>query len=72
MFRACYTDSFQGTVMAKFARETLKAATAAVLYDASNDYSKGIAEVFREGFSRMGGTISTYESYGKDDSYNFV
>jgi len=67
MFRACYTDSFQGTVMAKFARETLKAATAAVLYDASNDYSKGIAEVFREGFSRMGGTISTYESYGKDD-----
>lgn len=67
MFRACYTDSFQGTVMAKFARDTLKAGSAAVLYDASNDYSKGIAEVFRDGFSRMGGTIATYESYGKDD-----
>lgn len=67
MFRACYTDSFQGTVMAKFARETLHAATAAVLYDASNDYSKGIAEVFRDAFSGSGGTVAAYESYGKDD-----
>jgi len=67
MFRACYTDSFQGTVMAKFARETLQATTAAVLYDASNDYSKGIAEVFRDGFSTMGGKVAAYESYGKDD-----
>jgi branched-chain amino acid transport system substrate-binding protein len=67
MFRACYTDSFQGTVMAKFARETLGAATAAVLYDASNDYSKGIAEVFRDAFARMEGKMAAYESYGKDD-----
>ncbi|GAB4368093.1 MAG: ABC transporter substrate-binding protein [Deltaproteobacteria bacterium] len=67
MFRACYTDSFQGTVMAKFARDSLKAAKAAVLYDASNDYSKGIAEVFRDAFSKTGGTVVTYESYGKDD-----
>jgi branched-chain amino acid transport system substrate-binding protein len=67
MFRACYTDSFQGNVMAKFARETLHAAKAAVLYDASNDYSKGIAEVFRDAFLRMGGKLAAYESYGKDD-----
>jgi branched-chain amino acid transport system substrate-binding protein len=67
MFRACYSDSFQGTVMAKFARETLRAASAAVLYDTSNDYSKGIAEVFRDAFLRMGGKIVAYESYGKDD-----
>ncbi len=67
MFRACYTDSFQGRVMAKFSRETLKANTAAVLYDASNDYSKGIAEVFRDAFVAMGGAVPAYESYGKDD-----
>ncbi len=67
MFRACYTDSFQGAVMAKFSRETLKAGTAAVLYDAGNDYSKGIAEVFRDTFAKMGGTVAAYESYGKDD-----
>jgi len=67
MFRSCYTDSFQGTVMAKFAREALQAATAAVLYDASNDYSKGIAEVFRDAFTRLEGKVTAYESYGKDD-----
>lgn len=67
MFRACYTDSFQGTVMAKFARETLHAGTSAVLYDASNDYSKGIAEVFRDAFIRLGGKVAAYESYGRDD-----
>ncbi|MGD0827481.1 MAG: ABC transporter substrate-binding protein, partial [Desulfobaccales bacterium] len=32
IFRACFIDDFQGQVMAKFARETLKAQTAAVLY----------------------------------------
>ena len=67
MFRACYTDSFQGRVMAKFGREGLHASTAAVLYDASNDYSKGIAEVFRDVFRELGGAVEVYESYGKDD-----
>jgi branched-chain amino acid transport system substrate-binding protein len=67
MFRACFIDPFQGTVMAKFSRETLKGKSAAVLYDASNDYSKGIAEVFRDAFRKMGGKVAAFESYGKDD-----
>jgi len=53
--------------MAKFSRETLKKTRAAVLFDASNDYSKGTAEVFRDGFRKMGGTLSAFEAYGKDD-----
>jgi branched-chain amino acid transport system substrate-binding protein len=67
MFRACFIDPFQGTVMAKFSRETLKGKSAAVLYDASNDYSKGIAEVFRDAFRKEGGKLAAFESYGKDD-----
>ena len=67
MFRACFIDPFQGTVMAKFSRETLKGKSAAVLYDASNDYSKGIAEVFRDAFRKLGGKVDAFESYGKDD-----
>jgi len=67
MFRACFIDPFQGTVLAKFAQETLKKKNAAVLYDASNDYSKGIAEVFRDAFRKQGGKVAAYESYGKDD-----
>jgi branched-chain amino acid transport system substrate-binding protein len=67
MFRACFIDPFQGRVMAKFSRETLKGKSAAVLYDASNDYSKGIAEVFRDEFRKQGGKVAAFESYGKDD-----
>jgi branched-chain amino acid transport system substrate-binding protein len=67
MFRACFIDPFQGAVMAKFSRETLKGNNAAVLFDASNDYSKGIAEVFRDAFGKQGGKVAAFESYGKDD-----
>lgn len=67
MFRSCFIDPFQGMVMAKFSRETLKKTRAAVLFDASNDYSKGTAEVFRDGFRKMGGTLAAFEAYGKDD-----
>ena len=67
MFRACFIDPFQGAVLAKFAQDTLKKKSAAVLYDASNDYSKGIAEVFRDAFRKQGGKVTAFESYGKDD-----
>jgi len=63
VFRACFIDPFQGKVMAKFAFETLGARTAAVLYDASNDYNKGLAEVFRDVFVELGGKVSAFESY---------
>jgi branched-chain amino acid transport system substrate-binding protein len=67
MFRSCFIDPFQGMVMAKFSRDTLRKNKAAVLYDASNDYSKGTAEVFRDGFRKLGGTVVAFEAYGKDD-----
>lgn len=67
MFRSCFIDPFQGMVMAKFSRETLTKQKAAVLYDASNDYSKGTAEVFRDGFRKLGGAVVAFEAYGKDD-----
>ncbi len=67
IFRACFIDPFQGTVAAKFAVEYLKAKKAAVLYDISNDYAKGLAEYFKDNFIKNGGTITIYESYGKED-----
>jgi branched-chain amino acid transport system substrate-binding protein len=67
IFRTCYTDPFQGTVAANFALKDLRAKTAAVLYDVSNDYSKGLAEFFKSTFIKGKGTIVTYESYQKDD-----
>jgi branched-chain amino acid transport system substrate-binding protein len=67
VFRSCFIDPFQGTVMSKFASTTLKAKTAAVVYDISNDYTKGLAEFFKESFEKSGGKVVQFDSYGKDD-----
>ncbi len=63
IFRACFIDPFQGFVAAKFAYNDLGKKTAAVIYDSGNDYTKGLAEVFRDEFSKMGGKITAFESY---------
>ncbi len=67
VFRACFIDDFQGQVMAKFARDNLKAQTAAVLYDVASEYNKGIAEFFKKFFEAAGGKVVAFESYTKDD-----
>lgn len=66
VFRACFIDPYQGKVAAQFALKDLKAKTSAVLYDVGNDYSKGLAEFFRDNFSK-GGQVTAFESYQKDD-----
>lgn len=67
VFRACFVDPFQGGVLARFALENLKAERAALLYDVASDYNKGIAEVFRESFERLGGKVVAYETYTTGD-----
>ncbi len=68
VFRACFIDPFQGRVMAKFAIETLKAKTAAMLYDISNPYTKGLAENFEKFFTAGGGKVAVSETYGAGES----
>lgn len=67
IFRACFIDPFQGTVGGKFARETLGAKNAAILYDVQNDYSVGLEENFVSAFKNQGGTIVALESYSTGD-----
>jgi branched-chain amino acid transport system substrate-binding protein len=67
IFRACFIDGFQGYVMAKFARENLKLSKVAVLKDVRNDYSMGLARVFTEQFTKMGGQIVTEQSFSQGD-----
>ncbi len=55
--RTCFTDNFQGVVMAKFAFETLGKKKAAVIVDNASDYSKGLDIVFRAKFKELGGEI---------------
>lgn len=66
-FRACFIDSFQGTVGANFALNSLKVKKAAILIDNSSDYSKGLSKVFRDVFSAGGGQIVAEEAYLQKD-----
>ena len=68
IFRVCFIDPFQGFVMAKFASSTLKFTKVAILRDIKNDYSVGLADVFTENFTKMGGTIVADESYSASDT----
>lgn len=67
IFRVCFIDSFQGYVMAKFARQTLKLDRVAVLTDVSEDYSKGLAKYFKDTFTKLGGTIVAEADYATGD-----
>ena len=46
IFRVCFIDPFQGTVMANFAAKTLKAKKVAIFTDVKSDYSIGLAKFF--------------------------
>jgi branched-chain amino acid transport system substrate-binding protein len=66
--RVCFLDSYQGTVMAKFAAENLKAKTAAVLFDVASDYSIGMKDVFTKEFAKYGGKTVQTVSFTSGDS----
>jgi branched-chain amino acid transport system substrate-binding protein len=67
IFRACFIDPFQGTVMAKFMTENLKLKKAAVLRDIKNDYSVGLADIFTQKLKDAGGEVVTDVSYQEGD-----
>ncbi len=67
IFRACFTDDFQGNVVAAFIYKKLGLRRAAVLFDVTSEYNKGIATVFKESFVKTGGTVAAFESYSTGD-----
>jgi branched-chain amino acid transport system substrate-binding protein len=69
VFRAAFLDPFQGPVAVDFAMEQFKAKKAAVLYALANDYSKGLAEIFKADFEKKNGagSVVAFESYGDKD-----
>ncbi len=67
VFRVCFIDSFQGMVMARFSRESLKISRVAILRDVGTDYSVGLADFFAARFQELGGTIVTDQSYKAGD-----
>jgi len=68
IFRVCFLDEFQGRVLARFARETLKAKTAAILTDVKQDYSVDLTRFFKGEFTKNGGSITREQSYSTGDT----
>ncbi len=66
IFRVCFIDPFQGTVMAKFATER-KIKKVAILRDVGNAYSVGLADYFLSKYKELGGSIVNDQSYKAGD-----
>jgi branched-chain amino acid transport system substrate-binding protein len=63
IFRACYTDPFQGQIMARFVLKELGLTTAAVIVEQESDYARGLAESFKDYFEAGGGTVVWEEEF---------
>lgn len=67
IFRVCFIDPFQGSVMARFAFNNLKLKKAAIFRDIKSDYSVGLANYFAEDFKKLGGEIVADVAYSAGD-----
>jgi branched-chain amino acid transport system substrate-binding protein len=67
IFRVCFIDPFQATVMSKFALGSMKVKKVALLIDQRNAYSTGLAENFKKTFVEMGGEIVEEQKYSSGD-----
>ncbi|MDQ3019858.1 MAG: ABC transporter substrate-binding protein [Bacteroidota bacterium] len=67
IFRVCFIDPFQATVMSKFAINSMKVKKIALLIDQKNAYSTGLADNFRQVFTGMGGEIVEEQKYSAGD-----
>jgi branched-chain amino acid transport system substrate-binding protein len=63
IFRTCYTDDFQGKLMADFAYRSMGYRRAAVLTNISETYSKILARYFAANFVSDGGKVVLEEGY---------
>jgi len=67
IFRVCFIDPFQATVMTKFALNSMKVKKVALLIDQRNAYSTGLAENFKKTFVELGGEIVEEQKYSSGD-----
>jgi len=67
IFRVCFIDDFQGTVMAKFAKNDLKAKRVAILTSVSSAYSVGLTKYFKETFLASGGEVVAEQKFSEGD-----
>ena len=67
VFRVCFTDPYQGVVLANLAKKNLNAKTVALLVNNSSDYSDGVAEAFVKEAEKLGLQVVAKEGYAEGD-----
>ena len=67
IFRVCFTNPYQGKVLAITSKERLGANTVAVMLNNSSDYSDGIAKAFIEESEKLGMKVMGVEGYSDGD-----
>lgn len=72
VFRACYTDSYQGSVAAVFAADSLSATNVAVMYNRDDAYSQGLAQAFMDEFDARSLSYTAFEFGATDDDYSAI
>lgn len=63
IFRVCFTDAFQGKIMARFAYNELRAGTAVILTIINEEYSLILGKFFADSFKKHGGKILMETGY---------
>lgn len=66
LFRPIANDFSQGSAPADYALTTLKAKSAAIVHD-KQAFGQGVAEVFRDSFTKGGGTVSSFSGIAQTD-----
>ncbi len=67
VFRACFTDVFEGYILGKFAARNLGVKRAAILFDVASEVLKSQSELFKNSFEKNGGAVVAYETYTTGD-----
>ena len=71
IFRACFTDDFQGQALARFAMDNLKLKRFAFLYPVNNDYGVGLREYIMKALKAKGGQVLADLSYTEKSDVDF-
>jgi serine/threonine protein kinase/ABC-type branched-subunit amino acid transport system substrate-binding protein len=69
-FRVSASANMQTVVAAHYVMKTLKAKSAAIFLDPTNDYSRSLSNDFNTNFMSDGGTVTSIETYTVGDATN--
>lgn len=68
VFRQCFTDPYQGEVLARYVANDLGAKTVGVVFNTSDDYSVGVKDAFVAEAKANGLEVVAEEGYGGNDT----